>query len=266
MNEYSHHLNKLRTLQDVVMCKEDTAYFIEKYVQIEHPSKGPIPFALYDYQKQMITSFDENKYIAVNAARQTGSTITTLAYLFAYAIKNPERNIMVFVPKDIERKDIIYRLGLMADRLPKDGSIGVEKSQHFSRDIEFTNGTRIMVCTAHPSAARGMALDVVYFEGFDRIDRKTQEELYYSLLPCIVTTSGKFIINMCGGTGLAREIFEGAVKKENKFIPMHIRWDMPPSRDEAFKRETIKMCGEDEWKHYYECGLKHKQKWWERNT
>ena len=53
-------------------CMSDPIYFIEKYIKIQHPVQGAIHFKLYDYQKKMISTYENNKSVIVLSARQTG--------------------------------------------------------------------------------------------------------------------------------------------------------------------------------------------------
>ena len=50
-------------------------YFTRNYVRIEHPTRGDIPFQLYDYQEEMMNMFAENNKSIVMSARQTGKCI-----------------------------------------------------------------------------------------------------------------------------------------------------------------------------------------------
>ena len=50
-------------------------YFAKNYVRIQHPTKGDIPFLLYDYQERMINTFLTNNKTVVLSARQTGKCV-----------------------------------------------------------------------------------------------------------------------------------------------------------------------------------------------
>lgn len=56
-------------------CRLDPIYFISTYCVIQHPVLGSIPFALYDYQKNMLTTFKDNRQTIVLSARQTGKAL-----------------------------------------------------------------------------------------------------------------------------------------------------------------------------------------------
>ena len=56
-------------------CKDDPIYFIKNYVKIVHPVHGAVPFALYDYQEDMIRDIHANRCTAVLASRQLGKCL-----------------------------------------------------------------------------------------------------------------------------------------------------------------------------------------------
>lgn len=62
-------------LQELKKCAGDPIYFIKNYVKIVHPKEGVVPFDLFDYQENMITSFHEEQYTIVLSARQTGKCV-----------------------------------------------------------------------------------------------------------------------------------------------------------------------------------------------
>jgi len=62
-------------VQELVRCANDPVYFIRKYVVIQHPIRGAIPFDLYPYQEAMINDFLENRFNIVLSARQTGKAL-----------------------------------------------------------------------------------------------------------------------------------------------------------------------------------------------
>ncbi len=43
--------------REFVKCAESPAYFMKKYCVIQHPIKGKIPFALYDFQEKTFRWF-----------------------------------------------------------------------------------------------------------------------------------------------------------------------------------------------------------------
>lgn len=59
-------------IAEYVKCSEDPIYFVENYMKIISLNEGLQTFKPYDYQKEMIQSFVNNRYTVVTTARQAG--------------------------------------------------------------------------------------------------------------------------------------------------------------------------------------------------
>lgn len=59
-------------IMDLKKCKDDPIYFIENFVKVQHPVKGVVPMALYEYQKEMLLTIHENRDSSILASRQLG--------------------------------------------------------------------------------------------------------------------------------------------------------------------------------------------------
>lgn len=55
-------------------CSEDPVYF-SKYVKIITLDEGLVPFDMYDFQKDMIRTFHENRFIITKCPRQVGKCL-----------------------------------------------------------------------------------------------------------------------------------------------------------------------------------------------
>ena len=56
-------------------CFKDPLYFIEKYVHVRHPTRGKVPFKLYDFQKTLIRSFIDHSRVVALISRQQGKCV-----------------------------------------------------------------------------------------------------------------------------------------------------------------------------------------------
>jgi hypothetical protein len=55
-------------------CSEDPVYF-SKYVKIITLDEGLVPFDMYDFQKDMIRTFHENRFVITKCPRQVGKCL-----------------------------------------------------------------------------------------------------------------------------------------------------------------------------------------------
>lgn len=64
-------------LEEYIKCSNDPIYFIQNYVKIVHVDKGVISFDMWDFQKEMIETFNDNRFTIVKCPRQVGKCVET---------------------------------------------------------------------------------------------------------------------------------------------------------------------------------------------
>lgn len=84
-------------LRELIKCKNDPIYFIENYVYIRHPKRGKIKFTLYDYQKEMVNRYKDNRFCITLSARQTGKCL--LYNTPVYIVSQPPNAVKRFLKK-----------------------------------------------------------------------------------------------------------------------------------------------------------------------
>lgn len=63
-------------IEEYVKCSQDPLYFIQNYVKVVHVDKGVIPFNMWDFQKEMISTFHNNRFSIVKCPRQVGKCLS----------------------------------------------------------------------------------------------------------------------------------------------------------------------------------------------
>jgi hypothetical protein len=59
-------------VKEYLKCAEDPIYFTENYVKIINVDEGLVNFKLYDYQREIMLSYKDNRNTIVCTARQVG--------------------------------------------------------------------------------------------------------------------------------------------------------------------------------------------------
>lgn len=59
-------------LADLLRCRTDPVYFMEKFMYVQHPKLGKIPFSLYDYQQDLVRHFHGSRFSIALIGRQMG--------------------------------------------------------------------------------------------------------------------------------------------------------------------------------------------------
>ena len=73
-------------------CMHDPAYFAKNYCKVISLDSGLVPFDLYEYQEKMFDHFNTNRFSIVLACRQSGKSISSVAYLLWFACFHPEKD------------------------------------------------------------------------------------------------------------------------------------------------------------------------------
>ena len=225
-------------IQEYIRCSKDPAYFARKYCKVISLDKGLVNFDLYPYQEKMFNHFNENRFNIVLACRQSGKSISSVAYLLWYALFHPEKTIAVLANKGATAGEMLSRITLMLENLPfflQPGCKALNK-----RSIDFSNNSRIIAAATSGSSIRGMSVNLLYLDEFAFVERAA--EFYTSTYPVI--SSGKdtkvIITSTANGIGnVFHKLWEGAVQGTNQFKSFRVDWWDVPGRDEKWKAETI---------------------------
>ena len=225
-------------VKEYVKCGKDPVYFCNKYLKVISLDEGLVPFSLYPYQEKMFKHFNDNRFSIVLACRQSGKSISSVAYILWYACFHSEKTIAVLANKGATAREMLARVTLMLENLPfflQPGCKALNKGS-----IEFSNNSRIIASATSGSSIRGMSVNLLFLDEFAFVERAN--EFYTSTYP--VVSSGKetkvIITSTANGIGNTfHKIWEGAVQKVNEFTPFTVNWYDVPGRDEKWKEQTI---------------------------
>ena len=224
-------------------CLDSPIYFAENYCKVIHLDRGLVPFELYPYQQEMFRHFEENRFSIVLACRQSGKSISTVAYLLWYVLFKGEQVVGILANKGATSREMLGRITLMLENVPfflQPGCKALNKGS-----IEFSNNSRIIAASTSASSIRGMSMNLVYLDEFAFVERDI--EFYTSTYPVISSgKSTKVIITSTrnGINNMFNKIYEGAVQKTNEFKSFRVDWWDVPGRDEEWKRQTIANTSE----------------------
>jgi len=226
------------TMDEYIRCSESPQYFAETYCKIINLDRGLINFELYPYQDKMFDHFNDNRFSIVLACRQSGKSISAVAYLLWFAVFHPEKTVAVLANKQSTAREMIGRITLMLENLPfflQPGCKALNKGS-----IEFSNNSKIMSAATSGSSIRGLAISLLYLDEFAFVE--DANTFYTSTYP--VVTSGKttkvIITSTANGIGNKfHDVWEGAVQGTNAYVPFRVDWWDVPGRDEAWMKETV---------------------------
>jgi hypothetical protein len=247
--EYTHE-----QVLELKRCAEDPVYFIKKYIRIQHPIQGSIPFELYDYQEDMVRSFHKNRYTVVLSARQTGKSQTAGAYLLWFTIFHFDKTVLVASNKNSNAMEMVARIKYAYENLPNWIKPGIKEDEWNKHVLGFDNGSRIISEATSENSGRGLSISLLYLDEFAFVPPDVQQEFWTSISPTLAT-GGSCIMTSTpnGDINIFAEIWRGAQVEANGFVPIRVYWNQPPGRDEKFKEQQIGQVGERMWMQEYEC-------------
>ena len=225
-------------IKEYQKCMKNPAYFAGTYCKVISLDIGLVPFNLYPYQEKMFKSFDENRFNIVLACRQSGKSISSVAYLLWYALFHTEKTIAILANKGATAREMLARVTLMLENLPfflQPGTKALNKGS-----IEFSNNSRILAAATSGSSIRGLSVSLLYLDEFAFVEKAS--EFYTSTYPVISSgTSTKVIItSTANGIGnMYYNLWQGAEQGVNDYKPFRVDWWDVPGRDDHWKLQTI---------------------------
>ena len=242
-----------KQIKEVMSCLESPKYFIENYLKIVTIDKGLVPFEMYDFQRKMVDTFHDNRFTICKLPRQSGKSTIIVSYLLHYVLFNDNVNVAILANKSSTARDLLGRLQLAYEHLPKWMQQGVLNWNKGSLELE--NGSRIVAASTSSSAVRGSTFNIIFLDEFAYVPNNIAEEFFSSVYPTI--SSGKsskvMIVSTPHGMNMFYKMWVDATNKNNNFVPVEVHWSEVPGRDEKWKEETIKNTSEAQFQTEFEC-------------
>jgi hypothetical protein len=234
-------------------CAGNPIYFMEKYIRIVSLDEGLVPFAMYDFQKDIVKTIHDNRFTICKLPRQSGKSTTTISYLLHFALFNPNSNIAILANKSSTARDILGRLQLAYENLPKwlqQGVINWNKG-----NIELENKSTIVAAATSSSAIRGGSFNIIFLDEFAFVPTNIAEMFFSSVYPTISagTKTKMIIVSTPYGMNMYYKIWMDAINKKNDYIPIEVHWSEVPGRDEDWKIQTIRNTSEEQFQQEFEC-------------
>ncbi|MCG7944911.1 MAG: terminase family protein [Candidatus Thiodiazotropha taylori] len=234
-------------------CATDPIYFAETYVRIMSVDFGVIPFTLYDFQRDMVESFKDNRFTIAKLPRQCGKSTTSVAFILWYALFNPGKTIGILANKGELAQEMLGRLQLAYESLPFWLQQGVETYNKKSMILE--NGSKIIATSSSGSAARGMSFSLIFLDEFAFVEPHQAEDFFRSVYPTISSGADTKMIVVSTPKGMNHfyKMWMEAKEGRSQFNPIAINWWDVPGRDEEWKQKQIANTSEDQFRQEFNC-------------
>ena len=239
-------------VQEYIKCSKDPIYFCMNYIKIVNVDEGLIPFKMWDFQKEMLALFKDNRFVITKCPRQVGKTTTTVGYLLWATIFTDSQNVAVLANKGSLARDILAKYQLAYENLPvwlQQGVVTWNKG-----NVELENGSKVIAASTSSSAIRGGSFNIVFLDEFAFVPGNIANEFFNSVYPVI--SSGKsskiIIVSTPNGMNLFYKLWMDSIEGRNNYKNFEIHWSMVPGRDEKWKEETIRNTSQRQFSQEFE--------------
>lgn len=171
-------------------CVKSIEYFANTYGFITGPGgAGIIPMKLEPYQKDLLRSFIDEKYIIVNKARQLGVSTTLVFYALWFSIFSTGKRCLVVAHKKESSQEFIVKLKTAYEFLPE--WLKPACTLYSKAEVEFDTKSKIRAITSNPSAARSFSATLVLLDEAAFV--KDCDAVVTAIGPTVAASDGKLI-------------------------------------------------------------------------
>ena len=240
-------------IEEYVKCSQDPFYFIEKYMKIVTIDSGVQVIKLYDFQREMINKFVNEKFILAKCARQSGKTIGVESFILWSILFKDNYRVGMFANKFDTSKKILKEIKYSYEQLPMWLQQGVVTWNKHS--IELENGSSITSSSTSGDAGRSRTYNLVFLDEFAFVPDYVAADFFTAVYPTI--SSGKntkvIIISTPNGLNFFYRMWVEAQEGRSNYKLFEANWRAVPTRDEAWADETLANVGEKAFQQEYEC-------------
>lgn len=224
-------------IEELVKCSKDPLYFAEKHMKIVSKDDGLITIPLYEYQKEIITSVLNEKYTVAECSRQAGKTTSITVFVLWYILFNEHKTVAILANKAETAREILSRIQLAYEHLPKWLQQGVIEWNKGSFELE--NGSKVLAAATSSNNIRGFAVNLLIIDEAAFVEN--WNEFFTSVFPTISAgkTSKIVLISTVNGLNHFYKITSLARQGKNNYKLISVPWQRVPGRDEKWKQDTL---------------------------
>lgn len=229
-------LSREDQVREILRCGKDPVFFMKKYVKIQHPKRGIIPFETYSFQDDCVKAFEDCRFNIVLKSRQLGLSTVSAAYAAWLAIFHRDKTVLVIATKLPTAMNFIKKIRVILTNVP--GWLLLPKFEPTKQAITFNNGSSITAIPTSDDAGRSEALSLLIVDEAAFI--RDFEDIWTGLSPTISTGGRAIIISTPNGVGgQYYKLWTDAEAHVNDFNAIKLSWNVHPEHDEDwFKSET----------------------------
>lgn len=207
-------------------------HWAERHVKIQHPSQGAAPFTLRPAQKEIISTWMEERYSIVLKARQIGWSTLAAVYCLWLAVFYSDQMIVMLSRNQREARKLLGKADYAWKRLPKwMRARAPRRITENKDDISFDNGSKVESLPSKEDPARGSAVSLIIVDEWAFFD--DAEQAWAAIQP-VADVGGRVIgLSTANGWGdFFHTMWVKATTGVSDFKPMFFPWSANDDRDE----------------------------------
>jgi|TARA_B110000902_G_scaffold141918_1_gene163878 hypothetical protein len=226
--------------KEYLRCAADPIYFLKKYSFIQHPIKGKIPFALYDFQEKTLEQFSQNKLNVILKARQLGISTLTAGYSLWMMTFHQDKNVLVIATKQDTAKNLVTKVRVMHANLPSWLKQPCVEDNKLS--LAYKNGSQIKAVSSGDDSGRSEALSLLILDEAAFIDKI---DLIWAAASQTLSTGGQCIsLSTPNGVGnWFHRTWSDSEDGLNDFNSIKLHWTVHPERGQEWRDEQDRLLG-----------------------
>lgn len=154
--DYSEHPEWVKNLDK---SRSNILHFAENFFFIVNLDKGKQLIELHKYQKRILKTLRDNRFVVMLSSRQSGKTTLMTIYALWIACFNEDQRILVVANKEQTAINIFKRIRLAYEQLPNYLKPGV--IEYGKTSMSLANGSSIGISTTSSDAGRGDSCNCV---------------------------------------------------------------------------------------------------------
>jgi hypothetical protein len=222
--------------------KQESRHYIHKIEKVDS-----VPVACIQVDSE------DHLFLCGRTFIPTHNSTTVVSYLLHYAVFNDNVNIAILANKASTARDLLGRLQLAYENLPKWMQQGIISWNKGSLELE--NGSKISSNSTSSSAVRGGSYNVIFLDEFAFIPNHIADDFFASVYPTISSGQSTKVIIVSTPRGMNHfyRMWHDAERNKNEYVPTDVHWSEVPGRDDAWKEQTIANTSEQQFKVEFEC-------------
>lgn len=256
-------------------------YFCENYVFINNQKHGYMKFALYGYQKRLVQTIRDNRFVITKKFRQAGASLLTGVYCLWFSLTHPRMQCMIVsIGLRESSKYLQENVREIYEALPQWLKGGLSKNPYIVEDgkevaldytkiepipykskkapkdmateMAFPNKSKIRSVPTGKAAGRGFTTKLLVIDEAAFIEKI--DTFYTGAYPTINNSGGSvFVISTVNGTsgigGWYYNIYKGAMENSNKYVVAEMSYtEHPDYNDPEWIEDTKAQLGERGWR------------------